>query len=428
MVIEDRVSDTSPHAAANGPVPTWLRIALKWKKLLAFTAAGVVLLAWIAALLLPNRYTASVVLLPPQEDSASGLGLISQLSGMGAMMSAASGLGLKNPNEQQVALLKSRPVEDAIIERFHLQDLYRTKYLSSTRKRWEGATKTDSGLKDGLIRISVTDHDPKRSADLANGWVEEYKRFSATLAITAASQRRLFYEHEVGGAQQDLTRAEEEMKQTEQRTGVIDLEGQGRSMIASAAVLRGQLAAKQVEIKAMREFAAEGNPDLQRAQQEAAGMEAQLAQMDATSERATGDLVVPKGKATQTVLDYARAMRELKYRETVYELLLRQYEGARVDEAREGALIQVVETAVVPDRPNSLLEKVIVAAGIFFALPLGFLIAAAAELAETLRRARQRVGTWTGAIEEIAVTAVSNALQKRTQLQNDGIRQRSQGK
>jgi capsule polysaccharide export protein KpsE/RkpR len=367
------------------------------------------------------------VILPPQQDSASGLGLISQLSGMGAMMSAASGLGLKNPNEQQVSLLKSRPVEDAIIERFHLQGLYRTKYLSSTRKRWEGATKTESGIKDGLIRISVTDHDPKRAADLANGWVEEFKRFSATLAITEASQRRLFYEHELSGAHEDLTRAEENMKLTEQRTGVIDLEGQGRSMIASAAVLRGQLAAKQVEIKAMREFAAEGNPDLQRAQQEAASMEVQLAQMDANGNRATGDLVVPKGKVTQAVLDYVRALREVKYRETVYELLLRQYEGARVDEAREGALIQVVEPAVVPDRPDLLIKIVILAAGIFFALPLGFLTAAAAELVAVLRRTRQHVGTWTGTIEEVLVIAVCNAIEKRDRRHTNEVCQRSKG-
>src|SRR6202012_5997095 len=171
----------------------------------------------------------------------------------------------------------------------------------------------------------------------------------ATLALTEASQRRLFYERQLSTARDDLTRAEEDLKQTQLRTGIIDLECQDRSMIASAAVLRGQLAAKQIEIRGMREFAAEGNPDLQKAQQEAAGMEAELGALDAASERRTGDLVAPKGSTTQAALDYARAMREVKYRETIQDLLTRQYEGARVDESREGALIQFVEPAGAPD-------------------------------------------------------------------------------
>ena len=133
-------------------------------------------------------------------------------------------------------------------------------------------------------------------------------------------------------------------------------------------------------------------------------MEAQLAQMDANSDRTTGDLVVPKGKVTEAVLEYARALREVKYRETVYELLLRQYEGARVDEAREGALIQVVEPAVAPDRPEMLGKIVISLIGIVVALPLGMLAAVAAELAAILRRARECSGTWVGALEEVLGT------------------------
>ena len=191
---------------------------------------------------------------------------------------------------------------------------------------------------------------------MANAWVEEYRRFSATLAITEASQRRLFYERQLSAARDDLANAEEQMKQTEQRTGVIDIEGQDRSMIASAAVLRGQLAAKQIEIRAMREFAADGNPDLQRAEQEAVGIEGQLAAMDAANDRKTGDLIAPKGTVTQAALDYERALREVKYRETIQELLMRQYEGARVDEARQGALVQVVEPAVGAGPTRFLLQ------------------------------------------------------------------------
>ena len=191
------------------------------------------------------------------------------------------------------------------------------------------------------------------------------------------------------------------MKQTEQRTGVIDLEGQDRSMIASAAVLRGQLAAKQIEIKGMHEFAAEGNPDLQRAQQEASGMEAQLAQMDAASDRKTGDLVAPKGEVTQASLEYGRAMREVKYRETIQDLLTRQYEGARVDEARQGALVQIVDPAVDPDRPDLAYKIWILVTGLILSLPVGLGAAVLADAAAILRAEHQLAGSWSKTLEGI---------------------------
>ena len=297
---------------------TLLRLTVKWKKLIWKTSVAIVIVVAVVAFLLPARYMATVVVMPPQQSSSASAAMMAQMGNMGGMAAVAAGsLSIKNPNDQQVALLKSRTVEDAMAARFHLKELYHSGYLSTTRKSWERHTEVDNGLKDGLLRISVVDSNPRRAAEMANGWVEEYQRFTSTIAITEASQRRLFYERELSVARQDLINAEEDLKQTEQRTGVIDVEGQDRSMIASAAVLRGQLAAKQIEIRAMREFAAAGNPDLERAQQEAAGLEAQLTAIDAASDRKTGDLIAPKGKITQAGLDYARSLREVKYRETL---------------------------------------------------------------------------------------------------------------
>jgi tyrosine-protein kinase Etk/Wzc len=388
-------------ASTSRSVLMWVKVAVRWRKLVAGTALAVVVLGGSAALLLPNRYTATVVLLPPQQGSSAGSAMMSQMS-MAAAAMAPAGLSLKNPNDQQIALLKSRTVEDAMVERFHLQQLYHKKYISTARTKWEKKTAAENGLKDGLIRISVTDNDPQRAAAMANAWVDEYRAFSATLAVTEAQQRRLFYERELNAAHDELTQAEQAMQQTELRTGVIDLEGQDRSMIASAAILRGQLAAKEIEIKAMREFAAPGNPDLQRADEEASGMEAQLAAMDADADRRSGDLIAPRGKVTQAGLDYARALREVKYRETLQDLLTRQYEGARVDEAREGPMIQVVDPAAPPDRPNSQYRIWIFIAALVFAFPVGLLVAAGAEIAAILCRARQRCGSWIGALEEVA--------------------------
>jgi uncharacterized protein involved in exopolysaccharide biosynthesis len=171
-------------------------------------------------------------------------------------------------------------------------------------------------------------------------------------------------------------------------------------MIGSAAVLRGQLAAKQVEIRAMREFAADQNPDLVRNEQELAEMEGQLAAMDAASDRSTGDLIAPKGTVTQAGLDYTRALREVKYRETIQDLLTRQYEGARVDEARQGALIQIVDPAVAPDRPDSRFKMWIVLAALFLCLPVALLIALGTEVVAILRGYHRRRGSWSLALEE----------------------------
>jgi uncharacterized protein involved in exopolysaccharide biosynthesis len=151
----------------------------------------------------------------------------------------------------------------------------------------------------------------------------------------------------------------------------------------------------------MREFAADGNPDLQRAEQEAAGMEAQLAALDADNDRRTGDLIAPKGTTTQSGLDFERALREVKYRETLEELLTRQYEGARVDEARQGALIQIVEPAVAPDRPSSRHRTWIILGVLFFSLPLALVTAVGAEVIAILRRSRRHCGSWVAALEEV---------------------------
>jgi capsule polysaccharide export protein KpsE/RkpR len=376
-----------------------IRVAIKRRKLIGTVALAIVGLGCVVALLLPRRYMATTVILPPQQGGSAGTAMMAQLSSLGAMAGAGA-LGIKNPNDMQVALLKSRTVEDAMVARFHLQELYHTKYLSSARKRLEKKAYFDNGLKDGLIRLSVVDHDPRRAAEMANGWVEEYRRFTATLAVNEASGRKLFFERQVADARENLTRAEEDMKQTEQRTGVLEMDGQAHAMIAAAAMLRAQVTAKQVEIQAMRQFAADENPDLERARQELSSLEAQLAVMDVDHDRRGGDLVAPRGKVTQAGLEYERALREVKYRETIVGLVMRLYEMARVDEARQGAQAQIIDAAAVPDRPVSLFRIWIVLGTLLLSLPLALALALATESVASLRALRRRAGSWTLALEE----------------------------
>jgi uncharacterized protein involved in exopolysaccharide biosynthesis len=238
----------------------------------------------IVSFLLPNRFTATTVIFPPQQNTASAVALLGQLGNASPLASLAGGsLGLKNPNDLQVAMLKSRTVEDAMVDRFHLKALYGNKRQSDARRGFEKAVDIENGLKDGLIRISVTDKDPNRAAEMSNAYVEEYKKLSATLAVTEASQRRLFFEQQLLEEKENLASAEEALKQIQQKTGLIQLDGQARAIIESVAELRGQVAAKEVQIRAMRQFAADANPDLQLAEQELAGLQNQLARMRAGS-------------------------------------------------------------------------------------------------------------------------------------------------
>ena len=336
-----------------------------------FVLAALVL-AIIVSFLLPVRYEAQVVLLPPQQNSSMSSMLMSQLGGLSSLASlAGGGLNLKNPVDMYVSLLTSRTVEDAMIQRFGLMAEYREKRLSDARKEFESRTSAVAGTKDGMIRITVEDRDPKRAAELANGYVDEFRKLSASLAITEAARRRLFFESQLQQAKNDLADAEEAMKKMEQTTGVLQIDSQARSLIESAAILRGQVVAKEVQIQGMRSFAAEDNPQLILAKQELASLQSQLQQLAGSHNDADSDIILSRGKVTASGLDYIRRLREVKYRETIFELLAKEFEMAKLDEAREGSIIQVVDSGVVPDKRSSPHRLLIIAGSTI----LAFLVA-----------------------------------------------------
>jgi uncharacterized protein involved in exopolysaccharide biosynthesis len=333
----------------------------------SFTAVFAVL-AIIVSLVLPKRYTATATLLPPQQNSSMGSLLASQLGSLGGM--AGGSLGMKNPNDMIVAELKSRTVEDAMVQRFGLMQEYHGKLLSDTRKVFESYATVDGSGKDGLIHISVEDRDPNRAAELANGYVDQFRKLSEHLAITEASQRRLFFEQQLEEAKDNLASAEEVLKQTEQKTGLIQLDSQTRALIESAAALRAQIAEKEVQIESMRTFATNENSQVIQTEQELESLRAQLAKLGG-SESIDAGLMMPKGQVPVAGLEYVRKLREVKYRETIFDILARQFEVAKLDEAKQGALIQVVDAAIVPDRRSSPKRAIIVLA----ATMVGFFLA-----------------------------------------------------
>jgi uncharacterized protein involved in exopolysaccharide biosynthesis len=329
-------------------------IVLAERKRIIFGVTAVfAILAIVISLLLPKSYTATVTLLPPQQSSSESAALTSQLSSMGGMAVLAGGLGLKNPNDMFVGMLQSRTVEDAMVQHFGLMQEYHARYLSDARTAFEGSAKVDDSGKDGLIRISVTDSDPRRAAELANGYVDQFRNLSQHLAITEASQSRLFFEQELEQAKNNLANAEEALKQTEQSTGVIQLDSQANALINSAASLRAQITAREVQIQGMQTYATQENSQLVQAQQELDGLRAQLAKLGGSEDNPAGELIVPKGLVPEASLEYIRKLRDVRYNETIFDILARQFEAAKLDEAKEGALIQVIDPAISPDRRSS---------------------------------------------------------------------------
>jgi uncharacterized protein involved in exopolysaccharide biosynthesis len=259
-------------------------------------------------------------------------------------------MGLKNPNVMYVAMLQSRTVEDAMVQRFDLRKQYGRKYVSDARHALEKHCSITAGAKDGLIHIDVQDRDPKRAAELANGYVEEYRKLSQNIAIGEASQRRLFFQQQLEQAKDNLASAEESLKQTEQKTGLIQLDSQARALIESAAALRAQIVAKEVQIESLRSFATDQNSQLVQAQQELDGLRAQLAKLGGSDAAAGQGIIVPKGQVPEAGLEYVRKLRDVKYYETIFDIIARQFEVAKLDEAKQGSLIQVVDAAVPAER------------------------------------------------------------------------------
>jgi tyrosine-protein kinase Etk/Wzc len=357
-VLSDVERDTAPvfsePAEAEISLLDLIIVVVRHRWMIAKVTLGMTLVGLIVSFLLPVRYTASTAILPPLQGGSAGSALMSQLGSLSSVASMAGGgsLGLKNPNDLQVALLQSRTIEDEMVDRFDLIKLYREKRRSLARKDLEKAVDIESGSKDGLIRISVTDRDPRRAADMANGYVEEFKKYSAGLAVTEASQRRLFFEQQLSQAKDNLANAEEQLKRTEQKTGMIQLDSQARAAIGLVADLRGQIAAKEVQISGMQAFATGENPDLQLAQQQLASLRSQEERMGANPD-GVSNVMMPKGNLQEAGIEYVRKLRDVKYFETIFDLLARQYEVAKVDEARQGALVQIVDQAVVPDHRSS---------------------------------------------------------------------------
>ena len=340
---EQRITTREP-LTKGGSLLDLLIVLAKYKWLVIALPLTAAVFAIVYTLTQPNIYTATTKILPPQQQSAAASSVMQQLGILNAFYSGA----IRNPNDTFIGMLRSRTVADSLIARFDLNKVYESKYQSATRKYLASVTNIAAG-RDGIITIEVDDRDPARAAEIANAYVDELFKLTTVLAVTEASQRRLFFERQLEVARKSLVKAQTEARRALQHGGLVAVEAQGRTAVETAARLRAEITVKEVQIGAMRMFAAEGNPELLRAQQEVEVLKRELARAEGVSSK--GPTQSQAGNAVAGI-DNLGLLRNVKYYETMYELLAKEYEAAKIDEAKDSSIVQVMDKALPPDRKS----------------------------------------------------------------------------
>ncbi len=312
----------------------------KWL-ILAWALAGL-LVAIIAILRAPTLYKAEGTIMPPQQEQSSAA-LLSQLGALTAFANVGSNLGLKNPADLYIAILQTNLVAESMVDRFHLMDAYKI----PDREAAAGKLRTRSKFvadKTGLIQITVEDKDPKRAVMLVNGYSDQLFEQNNRLAIGAAGQRRQFFEQQLAQEKDRLADAEIAMKQTQQSTGVLQLTGQAQTIIAQESNIQANITSHEVQLGALLASSTEQNPDVIRLRTELTSLREQLQQL----QKGTSGQMLTQREFPAAGLEYIRKERDVQYHQTLYDLLARQLEAARIDEAKASPQVQVLDPPLLP--------------------------------------------------------------------------------
>lgn len=288
-----------------------------------------------AASLMEPVFTARTVVMPPQQQQSSAA---AALGSLGALAGLAGG-GIKSPVDQYIALMQSATVSDRLIDRFKLMEVYEEEFRSVARKTLLTKAIITAGKKDGLIVVEVDDHDPKRAADIANAYVDELRLMTNTLAVSEAQQRRRFFEQQLEVTKKRLTEAQVALQESGFSAGVLRAEP--KAAADGYARLRAEVTAAEVRLQTMRRTLADSAPEMQQQQAQLEALRSELAKLEQRE-------AAPSSKDA----GYIGRYRDYKYQETLFDLYAKQFELARLDESREGGLIQVVDVATAPDRKS----------------------------------------------------------------------------
>lgn len=346
----------------------------KQKKILFGVPIVTTTIAVAAAFLMSPVFTSTAVILPPQQQQSSGVAaMLGQLGGLAG--AAGSFAGLKNPSDMYVGILKSRAVSDVLIKKFDLQRHYGEETMFETRKELTKKSLISSG-KDGMISVVVEDENPKLAAEIANAYMAELADLTQRLAVTEASKRRVFFEGQLKSAKENLANAEVALQEVQKKTGMLQLDGQVRSIISNIAQLQALIASREVQLSASRTFATSNNPEVLRAEQELRSLKDQLAKLQTGTKAGGGNMMVPTSEIPEVGVAYIRRLRDVKYYEAIFEMLAKQFELAKIEESKDSSLIQqldVAEPAEKKTRPKNIL---MILGGFIGGLMLGVFAAA----------------------------------------------------
>jgi len=353
-----------------------LIVPLKRKKTILIITLATVAITAVISLIMPEIYMAKTRILRPQQQSSAVVSRL--LSQFGSAAGTAAGLfGLNSPNALYIALLTSRPVMEAVVERFDLVKLYGAETVVDASAQLSSNVKVRSSSWSGIISISVYDRDPQLAADMANALVKELKNMTKRLAITEAAQRRVFFGERLKETRGKLIKAEKDMADFKAKAGVLALDAQAKAVISAISGMRAKIAEKEVQLKVMRTYSAPNNPELQKLETRLRGLKAELKKLE-PGEGKGYDYLMSTGGMPEVSIEYIRKLRKLNFTEELYNLFLKQYEAARLDEGRDAVMIQVLEKAIPPEKrikPKRRRMVMIAAlAGFLFSVLLCFLL------------------------------------------------------
>ncbi len=340
-----------------------LRVIVRNLPLIAKITGTVALLSIVVSLTMKNIYTAKATLLPPQKDSGGGAAAL--LASMGGGLAGLAGGFGGGSADLYLGILKSRTVTDAVIKRLNLQTEYKSKNADDTRKMLEGLVKFQAA-KDGIITITADDTDPVKAALLANTFVDELQNKSLSLNLSKASTERNFLEKRLVVVKQDLKTAEDDMKNFQEKNKTIKADSQAAAAIEGIARVRAEMVSKEVQLAALRNSMTDASPEVSSLLAAIAGLRRQLNSMSGTG---MSGVIPSVGNAPTIEMEYIRRLRELKTQEALFEQLTKQYELAKINEARDSSSLQVLDNAVAPlhkSKPKRALIVILATVTAFF--------------------------------------------------------------
>ncbi len=385
VLVEPRLADTiTPSEPAPAVVPDehWLHEALLrlWNQRAFILKAALIgfALATALALSLPLRFESTVRLMPPDQQSTVSLAMLAskvddRIGGL-----AADALGLKSSGALFIGILRSRTVEDRLVTRFDLRRVYGASLWKDARDRLEGNTEIAEDRKSGIIMLTVADRSAEHAAAVARAYVEELDRLTAELTTSAARRERVFIEERLKTVKQDLDAAAKDFSVFASRNAAIDISAQGKALLEAAASVQGQLIAAEAQASSLKQIYTENNVRVRAAEARIGELKRQIAQMEGTDASLSKPAPPVADSASYPSIrklpmlgvPYADLFRRLKIQEAIYETLTKQYELAKIQEAREIPTVRVLDPANVPEKKSGPKRTLIVACGTFFA---GFL-------------------------------------------------------